>query len=78
MRVKITPDQLGVISDAETYPLGKFKVLVGVGNDGMRKMKQQGLKVIRTGSRCFVRGKDFSEFLGTLAADGDAQNVADA
>lgn len=66
MRQKTEPDQLGTICDDTTYPLAVFQKTAGVGKHAMRQLRQQGLRVIRTGGRSFVRGRDFSEFLATL------------
>lgn len=72
MRPKTDPEQLGTISDDETYPLTVFQKKAGVGKHGMRQLRKQGLKVIRTGGRAFVRGRDFSEFLANMKpADGE-------
>ena len=64
-------DTMKVISDNETYPLPLFMESTGMGRHAMRQARLMGLKVVKMGSRIYVRGKDFSEFLGTLAADGE-------
>lgn len=64
-------DTRTAISDGETYPLDNFMSAVGWGRHAMRNARRQGLRVVRVSGRCFVRGKDFSEFLGTLAADSE-------
>lgn len=71
MRQKTDPEQLGTIQDSETYPLAVFMERAGIKRHAMRTLRKQGLKVIRTGGRAFVRGRDFSAFLGTLR-DQDA------
>lgn len=72
MRRKTDPNDLGTIEDATTYPLPVFARLAGVGKHAITQMRRQGLKVCRTNGRCYVRGRDFSEFLGRLASDEGA------
>lgn len=67
MRQKTDPEQLGTIEDGKTYPLAVFQKTAGIGKHALSQLRKQGLRVIRTGGRAFVRGRDFNEFLGTLA-----------
>ncbi len=67
MRQKTEPDQLGTICDDTTYPLAVFHRTAGIGKHALTQLRRRGLKVIRTGGRAFIRGRDFSEFLGRLA-----------
>ncbi len=67
MRQKTNPDQLGTICDDTTYPLAVFQKTAGIGKHALSQLRRKGLKVIRTGGRAFIRGKDFSAFLGNLA-----------
>jgi len=69
MRQKTDPNQLGTIEDGVTYPLTVFQRTAGIGKHALSQLRKQGLKVIRTGGRAFVRGKDFSDFLNTLRAE---------
>lgn len=66
-----TADTLQPIEDAKTYPLPAFMKATGWGRHAMRHARQQGLRVVKVSGRCFVRGKDFSAFLGTLQADDE-------
>lgn len=61
-------DTLTPISDHQTYPLAEFLRATGWGRHALRHARQQGLRVVRVSGRCFVRGRDFSEFLGQLSA----------
>ncbi|HQZ68449.1 MAG TPA: hypothetical protein PLY87_25345 [Planctomycetaceae bacterium] len=72
MRQKTEPDQLGTICDDTTYPLALFQKTAGLGKHALSQLRRKGLKVIRTGGRAFVRGRDFSEFLGKLASNEHA------
>lgn len=64
-----TAETLQPISDHVTYTLPGFMVATGWGRHALRHARQQGLRVVKVSGRCFVRGKDFSEFLGSLAAE---------
>ena len=71
MRQKTEPDQLGTISDDTTYPLAVFQKTAGIGKHALSQLRRQGLRVIRTGGRAYVRGVDFSSFLATLSGNPD-------
>ena len=64
-------DTMQPIDDGRTYPLSTFMQATGWGRHALRHARQQGLRVVKVSGRCFVRGRDFSEFLGKLA-DSDA------
>jgi hypothetical protein len=66
MQRKTEPDQLGTIEDNKTYPMTVFMKTAGIGKHALAQLRKQGLRVIKTGGRAFVRGRDFSEFLGEL------------
>ena len=68
MRQKTDPEQLGTIEDATTYPMVVFMKKAGIGKHALSMLRKQGLKVIRTGGRAFVRGRDFSEFLANMGS----------
>lgn len=68
-----TADTLQPIADGNTYPLSAFMAATGWGRHALKHARQQGLRVVKVSGRCFVRGRDFSEFLGTLA---DEQEVS--
>ena len=67
-------DTLAPIRDDETFQQEAFMRRAGWGRHALRQARQQGLRVIKVGGRNFIRGRDFSAFLGLLseAADGDA------
>jgi len=62
-----TADTLAPIDDSKSYPLPTFMATVGWGRHALKNARQQGLRVVKVSGRCFVRGRDFSEFLGKLA-----------
>ena len=66
-----TADTMTPIEDGATYPMAAFMRAAGWGRHALKHARQQGLRVVKVSGRCFVRGKDFSEFLGNLAADGE-------
>ncbi len=72
MRQKTTPEELGTICDDTTYPLALFQKTAGLGKHALSQLRRKGLRIIRTGGRAFVRGRDFSEFLGKLASNEPA------
>lgn len=61
-----TAETLQPIDDGRTYPLSAFMQATGWGRHALRHARQQGLRVVKVSGRCFVRGKDFSDFLGRL------------
>lgn len=62
-----TSDTLRPIEDASVYPMAAFMRHVGWGRHALKQARQQGLRVVKVSGRCFVRGRDFSEFLGGLS-----------
>ena len=64
-------DYLQPIDDQKTYPMPTFMKTVGWGRHALRQARQKGLRVIKVSGRCFVRGRDFSEFLGLIAGQED-------
>ena len=64
-------DALEPIDDSKTYALPSFMQHVGWGRHAMRQARLQGLRVVKMGGRIFVRGRDFSEFLGTIGTEGE-------
>jgi hypothetical protein len=65
-------DSLQPIDNGKTYPLTIFMKATGWGRHALRQARQKGLRVVRVSGRCFVRGRDFSDFLGRL---GDETGV---
>ena len=59
--------QLGPIEAGTCYPLREFQRRAGLGRYALTQMRQQGLRIIRTGGRAFVLGADFEQFLGRVA-----------
>jgi hypothetical protein len=59
---------LGPINDGEVYPLEVFKARSGLSDWAMRQARRAGLRVITQGSRRFVRGIDWSEYLAGRSA----------
>lgn len=62
-----TSETLQPIDDGRTYPMQAFMRATGWGRHALKHARQQGLKVVKVSGRCFVRGRDFSEFLGSLS-----------
>jgi hypothetical protein len=53
----------GVVREGDVYTLRAFKRLLGVGDEGMRNMRRDGLRVVRYGKRAYVSGRDAVAFL---------------
>ena len=64
-----TSDQPLPIDDRLTYPLPSFLQTVKWGRKALTEARKRGLKVRKISGRCFVLGRDFSEFLATLPTD---------
>ena len=64
-----TADTMQPIDDGRTYPMAAFMNATGWGRHALKHARQQGLRVVRVSGRCFIRGRDFSDFLGRLAAE---------
>lgn len=62
-----TSDTLKPIEDTSVYPMATFMRATGWGRHALKQARQQGLRVVKVSGRCFVRGRDFSEFLGSLS-----------
>jgi hypothetical protein len=79
MRRKTDPNDLGTISNQLTYPMPVFMKTAGIGKHALTQLRKQGLRVIRTGGRVFIRGQDFFDFLGSMNdADGDLEDNTDS
>lgn len=63
-----TAEKLMPIEDGRTYPMATFMGAVGWGRHALSSARKQGLRVVRVSGRCFVRGRDFSEFLGAVSS----------
>ena len=59
-------DTLEPIANDRSYALPTFMRSVGWGRHAMASARRNGLRVVRVGGRCFVRGADFSEFLRVM------------
>ena len=68
-----TAETMQPIDDGRTYPMSSFMQATGWGRHALRQARQQGLRVVKVSGRCFVRGRDFSEFLGQVADGGVSQ-----
>lgn len=68
-----TSDTLKPIEDTSVYPMAAFMRYVGWGRHALKQARQQGLRVVKVSGRCFVRGRDFSEFLATMKSEGGAE-----
>ncbi len=63
--------ELTPIEDGASYPLDDFRRRTGQGYHAMMKARQNGLKVRRQGSRTFILGRDWNEYLASLPVDGE-------
>ena len=70
-----TADTLQPIDDGSTYPMAAFMRATGWGRHALKHARQQGLRVVKVGGRCFVRGRDFSEFLDAIGSETSASPV---
>lgn len=74
MRQKQEMDNtLQPISVSEVYPLSTFMQATGWGRHAMTQARRAGLRTMKVGGRCFVRGVDFMDFLGKLAEEKEAR-----
>jgi hypothetical protein len=55
--------QYGTIKGDEAYTLQEFSRRTGFREWGLRALRNRGLPMIRVSGRCFVRGRDFLQFL---------------
>lgn len=60
----------GEIQPGVLYTLPEIKRRSGLGEWALRTARRNGLRVIYTGGRAFVRGSDFIKYLDTLASEG--------
>ena len=58
---------LGAILTDASYPLAMFMGLTGLGVAGIRQARRDGLRILRVGRRKFVMGRDWADFLETIA-----------
>lgn len=65
------------IYDNCSYPMARFMIATGWGRHALKHARQQGLRVVKVAGRCFIRGCDFSEFLGRMAVDKDEDATDD-
>jgi hypothetical protein len=60
------------IDDTKSYPEPAFKEALGWSRGALKSAKDQGLVVTKVAGRNYIRGCDFSAFLGKLAAEKEA------
>jgi hypothetical protein len=65
-------EALEPVDDRKTYPMATFMRMVGWGRHALKQAGDKGLRVVRVSGRCFIRGRDFSDWLGKLGPDGVA------
>jgi hypothetical protein len=58
----------GVILDNGAYAIAEFKKRTGLENKALRSARSRGLVIRQCGSRRFILGRDFLEFLSKEAA----------
>lgn len=62
-------EQPSMIQTGVVYTLEKFKDLSGLGTHAMRQAVKNGLRTVQIGSRKYVRGSDFLEFVDKQIAN---------
>lgn len=55
------------IESGRVYQLFEFMKLAGIGRHAFRTARDNGLRVIRTAGRCYVRGDDWFDYLDKVA-----------
>lgn len=63
---------LAEIRAGECYPLAVFMEKVGLAQWTLRRCRKSGLKMIKIGTRKFVRGEDWLDFLAKEAERQEA------
>jgi hypothetical protein len=58
-------DSAEPIDDAKTYSLDQFQNATGWGRHAVMQARRQGLKAVKVSGRLFIRGQDFSVFIGS-------------
>ncbi len=59
----ITPEpKLGPIEPDVVYPLSVFCRLSGLEKASLRKMRENGFRVLRVGKRSYIIGRDFLNY----------------
>ena len=51
------------ISDIAVYPVEEFLERAGLSEEHLRKLKRDGLPIVRIGRRRMISGRDFHEFV---------------
>lgn len=51
--------------------MAAFMLATGWGRHALKHARQKGLRVVKVAGRCFIRGKDFSDFLGGIIESED-------
>ncbi len=60
------------IAASEVYSLASFQARTGLGRAAIRACRRAGLSVVKVGSRNFIAGRDWIEFLESQAANAGA------
>jgi len=68
-----TPRPTGAVRADELIPLAVLRDRLGLGNKGIRTLREAGLPVRRLGRQGFVLGRDVLDFFGGLPADGKVE-----
>ena len=59
---------LGSIQADSAYGFEEFQKLTGQGRTALRSFRMQGLRVIRAGNRRYILGRDWLNFLESIAS----------
>jgi hypothetical protein len=65
--------QYGTIKDDEAYTIQEFSKRTGFREWALRSLRNKGLPMIKVSGRCFIRGRDFLQFLDQEAHRDGAQ-----
>jgi len=71
-------DRIAPIEPEAIYPLALFEKLSGLGRDGLRVARRQGLTVRYLGGRGYIRGRDFGDYLDRHGRTSLRPEVANA
>lgn len=61
-------DSAEPVDDGKTYSLNQFMRVTGWGRHAVMQARRQGLKAVKVSGRIFIRGQDFSVFIGSQPA----------
>ena len=63
----------GQIDKDSVYTLEEFRRRTGMGQFAYKTAKNQGLRIVRTAGRVFVRGADFYDYLDRISCEAEGE-----